>query len=75
MHSPDDNISDSVKVTLRYPEGKLTYTLCEARAATGLSVATLRQHEKAGRLTFHRVGGRTLVSAASLHALLTGEAA
>ncbi len=51
-----------------------SYTLMEAARITGLSIATLRRHEKAGRLTFHRVGRRTLVSAASLRALLGVEA-
>ncbi len=53
----------------------LAYTLLEAARVSGLSVATLRRHEKAGRLRFYKVGGRTLVATGSLHALLTGEAA
>jgi hypothetical protein len=58
----------SAKAT-REPE-RLTYTLAAAAAASGLSIATLRRHEKAGRLSFHKVGGRTLVNATSLRALL-----
>ncbi len=34
-----------------------------------LSVATVRRLEKAGRLRFVKIGGRTLVCAKSLHAL------
>jgi excisionase family DNA binding protein len=51
----------------------LAYTLPEAARVSGLSVATLRRHEKAGRLRFYKVGGRTLVAAGSLSALLTGD--
>lgn len=54
---------------------RLSYTLSAAAGATGLSVATLRRHEKAGRLRFFKVGGRTLVCAASLRGLLAGQAA
>ena len=48
---------------------RLTYTLQNASTAVDLSIATLRRLEKAGRLKFIRIGGRTLVSAQSLHAL------
>ncbi len=57
----------------RAPAEKLSYTLPEAVAATGLSQATLRRHAKAGRLRLFRVGGRTLADAASLRSLLTGD--
>jgi hypothetical protein len=48
---------------------RLTYTLQNASTAIDLSIATLRRLEKAGRLKFLRIGGRTLVCARSLHAL------
>jgi hypothetical protein len=48
----------------------LSYTLQGAARASGLSIATLRRREKEGLLRFHRVGGRTLVPAASLRELL-----
>ncbi len=48
----------------------LAYTLQQAAAASGLSVDTLRRREKEGLLRFHRVGGRTLIPASSLRALL-----
>lgn len=57
------------------PPERMSYTLPDASVASGLSAATLRRHEKAGRLRFFKVGGRTLVCAASLRSLLTGETA
>ncbi len=48
----------------------LAYTLENASAASGLSRSTLYRHGRAGRLRLLRVGGRTLVDAASLRALL-----
>jgi hypothetical protein len=51
---------------------RLAYTLPAAARATGLSVVMVRRHAKAGRLRLFRVGGRTLVCAASLRTLLSG---
>lgn len=48
----------------------LAYTLADASALSGLHPATLRRHAKRGRLRLFRVGGRTLVDAASLRRLL-----
>ena len=48
---------------------RITYTLQNASTAVDLSIATLRRLEKAGRLKFIRIGGRTLVCARSLHSL------
>jgi excisionase family DNA binding protein len=48
----------------------LTYTLNNAAAACGLSRSTLYRHAAAGRLQLMKVGGRTLVNAASLRALV-----
>jgi hypothetical protein len=53
------------------PGDRISYTLQNAATAIDLSIATLRRLEKAGRLRFIRVGGRTLVCARSLHALAT----
>lgn len=50
--------------------GILTYTIPGAARVSGVSASTIRRLEKAGRLRFVRVGGRTLVCAASLRALL-----
>ena len=54
--------------------GVLTLTLQRAGAITGVSVATLRRDEKADRLRFVKLGGRSLVEASSLQALLFGRA-
>lgn len=54
--------------TLR-PE-PLSYTLNAAAAASGLSRSTLYRHGAAGKLRLVKVGGRTLVDAASLRALV-----
>jgi excisionase family DNA binding protein len=51
------------------PGERISYTLKNAAEVVDLSVATLRRLEKAGRLRFIRIGGRTLVCARSLHAL------
>jgi excisionase family DNA binding protein len=48
----------------------MAYTLDRAAAACGLSRSTLYRHAKAGRLRLLRVGGRTLVDAASLRTLI-----
>lgn len=48
----------------------LTYTLAAAAAVSGLSRSTLYRHAAAGRLRLVRVGGRTLVDAASLRVLI-----
>ncbi len=48
----------------------LSYTLNDAVAVSGLSRATLYRHGKAGRLRLVKVGGRTLVDAASLRVLV-----
>ena len=48
----------------------ITHTLNDAASITGLSRSTLYRHEQAGRLRMVRVGGRTLVCAASLRALV-----
>jgi predicted DNA-binding transcriptional regulator AlpA len=48
----------------------LTYTLNDAVAASGLSRSTLYRHGKEGRLRLVKVGGRRLVDAASLRALV-----
>ena len=52
----------------------LTYTINDAAAASGLSRSTIYRHAAAGRLRLVRVGGRRLVDAASLRALVGAEA-
>ena len=48
----------------------LTHTLNDAARITGLSRSTLYRHAAAGRLRLVKVGGRTLVDADSLRALV-----
>lgn len=55
------------------PGERISYTLRNAADAVDLSIATLRRLNKAGRLRFIRIGGRTLVCARSLHALAMGQ--
>ena len=52
----------------------LTHTLADAAHLTGLSRSTLYRHAAAGRLRLVKVGGRTLVDAGSLRALVEVEA-
>jgi hypothetical protein len=59
--------------TAKHSGGKrepLTYTLQVASSISCLSEDTLRRRAKEGRLQLRKVGGRTLVDAASLHRLL-----
>jgi excisionase family DNA binding protein len=52
--------------------GKLAYSIKEACAASSLGRTTLYAHIAAGRLRAHRIGGRTVIPADSLHALVGG---
>lgn len=54
----------------RSPANPLAYRLTDASAVTGLSTSTLYRHARTGRLQLVRVGGRTLVDAASLRAVV-----
>lgn len=56
--------------TTRHAAVRLSYTLSSATTVCGLSRSTLYRHAVAGRLRLLKVGGRTLVDAASLRALL-----
>lgn len=58
---------------LREQATPLSYTLNGAAAASGLSRSTLYRHAEAGRLRLVRVGGRTLVDATSLRALVRAD--
>lgn len=53
---------------------KLGYSIREACEATSLGKTTIYSHIAAGKLRTVRVGGRTIIPADSLHALLEGEA-
>lgn len=52
---------------------KLAYSITEAREATSLGRTTIYAHIKSGRLKANRIGGRTVIPAESLHALIAGE--
>ena len=54
---------------------KLAYSIREACAASSLGRTNLYSQISSGRLRAVRVGGRTLIPAESLHALIAGEAA
>lgn len=56
-----------------YPP-KVSYSIKEACKATSLGRTTIYSHITAGRLIAHRIGGRTVIPAESLHALIAGEA-
>lgn len=53
---------------------KLAYSIREACRASSLGRSTIYTHISAGRLRAVRVGGRTLIPAESLEALIAGEA-
>ncbi|QGN56138.1 helix-turn-helix domain-containing protein [Novosphingobium sp. Gsoil 351] len=52
---------------------RIAYSIKEACQASSLGRTTLYSHIAAGRLLARRIGGRTIIPADSLHALLTGE--
>lgn len=52
---------------------KIAYSIREAVAATSLSKTTLYAKIAANELRAVRVGGRTVIPAESLHALIRGE--
>ncbi|OYW84812.1 MAG: hypothetical protein B7Z20_10165 [Sphingobium sp. 32-64-5] len=53
---------------------KLGYSIKEACRASSLGRTTIYNHISAGRLRAVRVGGRTIIPAEALHALIAGEA-
>lgn len=52
---------------------KLAYSIKEACQASSLGRTTIYSHIASQRLKAVRVGGRTLIPAGSLHALIAGE--
>lgn len=52
---------------------KLAYSIREACEASSLGRTTIYAHISAGRLKANRIGGRTIIPAESLHALIAGE--
>ena len=53
---------------------KLAYSVREACRASSLGRTTIYAHIAAGRLLARRIGGRTVIPADSLNALIAGEA-
>lgn len=51
---------------------KIGYSIREACQASSLGRTTLYSHIAAGRLRAVRIGGRTIIPAESLHALVQG---
>ena len=52
---------------------KIAYSIREACEASSLGRTTLYAHIATGRLKANRIGGRTVIPASSLHALIEGE--
>jgi hypothetical protein len=52
---------------------RIGYSIKEACCASSLGRTSIYHHIAAGRLKAKRVGGRTIISAASLQALVDGE--
>jgi len=57
-----------------YNTPKLGYSIREACQASSLGRTTIYKAISTGRLRAVRVGGRTIIPAESLHALIAGEA-
>lgn len=54
---------------------KITYTVPEALAAIGIGRTNFYKLAREGKIDLRKVGGRTLVTAASLHRLIDEAAA
>ena len=52
---------------------KLAYSIREACQASSLGRTTVYGHIATGRLRAIRIGGRTIIPAQALHALIAGE--
>lgn len=59
--------------SLNSPPLKLGYSIREACQASSLGRTTIYSHIASGRLRVTRVGGRTIVPAEALNALIAGE--
>ena len=61
-----------MQIEIAHP--KLAYSIREACHASSLGKTTLYSHIANGRLRAVRIGGRTVIPADSLHALINGDA-
>jgi excisionase family DNA binding protein len=52
---------------------KIAFSIKEAAKASSLGRTSIYKHIAAGRLRAVRVGGRTIIPADALHALIAGE--
>lgn len=59
--------------SLNHPPAKIGYSIREACQASSLGRTTIYGHIAAGRLRATRVGGRTIIPAEALHALIAGD--
>ena len=59
--------------TIKSDPPKIGYSIREACQASSLGRSTIYTHISAGRLRATRVGGRTIIPAEALHALIAGE--
>ena len=60
--------------TVKHDPPKIAYSIREACAASSLGRTTVYAHIAANRLKAVRIGGRTVIPAESLHALISGDA-
>ncbi len=59
--------------SVKHDPPKIGYSIREACQASSLGRSTLYSHISAGRLRSVRVGGRTIIPAEALRALIAGE--
>jgi len=60
--------------SIKHDPAKIGYSIREACRASSLGRTTIYHHISTGRLRAVRVGGRTIIPAEALHALIVGEA-
>ena len=70
--TPDPTLPRSLRKAEIPNEAQVLLTLQSTAKVLDLSVATVRRLEKAGRLRFIRIGGRTMVDPQSVRALAAG---
>jgi excisionase family DNA binding protein len=71
---PFNNERSNIMTTSTIRTPKLGFSIRECVEATSLSRTTIYSHISSGRLRATRVGGRTIIPADSLRALIEGEA-